>query len=108
MREEGIMNEQTSEQVRYLKEQAEYNHALKCIQVVIQTQAGRDLITYLLKSLDVNEYPVVGMTGDMLMDRMGFLRAGNSIFKLIAAATPDIAGQIVAQIEKERNVYQNV
>lgn len=98
------MNQQTSEQLQILKEQAEYNHALTCIQSVIRTQVGRDFITYLLKSLDVNEYPTVGMTGDLLMDRMGFLRAGNSIFKLIAKATPDIAGQIIAQIEKERNV----
>lgn len=98
------MNTTSSEQLQSIKEQAEYNHALTCIQSVIKTQAGRDFITYLLKSLDVNEYPVVGMTGDLLMDRMGFLRAGNSIFKLIAKATPDIAGQIIAQIEKERNV----
>ena len=81
---------------------AEHQQMISAIQTVVQTKAGKDFVKYLLKSFDIGELPAVGTSGDFLMDRLGFLRAGQSVFKMIAEASPDIAGQIIAQIEKER------
>jgi hypothetical protein len=36
------------------------------------------------------------------MDKLGFLRAGNSIFKLVAEANAQAAADILAQNEKDR------
>lgn len=85
-----------------MRDRAEHQQALASIQAVVQTKAGKDFVKYLLKAFDIGELPVVGISGDYLMDRLGFLRAGQSVFKIVAEANPDIAGQIIAQIEKER------
>lgn len=84
------------------KEAMRHRETILAIQDILGTKSGRAFIKYLLESFDVGELPVVGLSGDFLMDRLGFLRAGNSVFKIIAEANPDTAGQIIAQIERER------
>lgn len=85
------------------KERVEHQTALLDIKEVLATKAGKAFIEYLFKSFEVGEIPVIGLTGDLLMDRLGFLRAGNSIFKIVAEANPEIAGMILAKIEKEKH-----
>ena len=85
-----------------LKERIEHSEVLSAIKTILTSEAGKHFIKYLFKNLDVAILPEFGLSGDMLMDRLGFLRAGNSVFKLVAEANPEIAGTIIGLIEKER------
>lgn len=96
------MTEETIKQLE-LKEAVKEQQAIKDIRSIITTQTGRSFLKYLLVTLDFGKMPEPGLPDNLLHDYMGFLRAGNSVFKLIAAADPSLAGQIIAQIEKERN-----
>jgi len=92
-----------------IKERIEHREVLLDIQALLVTSSGKNFIKYLFKTLDVLELPPLGLTGDILMDKLGSLRTGNSIFKLIAEASPDIAGDLIAQNERDKNVqiYQD-
>ena len=96
------MNHNAEAEEQSVRERAEHHAVLVSLQSVLGTKEGKHFIKYLLKSFDANELPPVGMYGDLLQDKLGFLRAGNSIFKLICQANPDIAGQMIAQVEKEK------
>ena len=91
----------------FYKEQKEHRDMLLDIQAVLATKPGRNFISYLFINFEVGELPVMGLTGEFLLDRLGFLRAGNSIFKIVAEASPEIAGQILGQIEKAKNEQNN-
>ena len=85
-----------------LKERLKHRDVLLDIQAVLGTKSGRSFVKYLFECFDVGELPPVGFSGDLLMDRLGFLRAGNSIFKIIAEANSEVAGSLLGQIEKEK------
>ena len=85
------------------KEEREYEELLNHIQTLLSTLSGRAFVKYLFKSFEVGEVPHIMCRGEDLLDRTSFLRAGNSIYKLIMAASPDIGGQILTIIEKEKN-----
>lgn len=89
------------------KERAEYAEALQNLRAVLATNTGRNFIKYLFTVFDVGELPEIGIPDDFLRDRLGFLRAGNSVYKLVAAANPEIAGMILGTIEKEKYVQAN-
>lgn len=82
----------------------EENDAVLAMQELLQTREGQIVFKYLLKSFDIVEAAPIGVTGELLFDRLGFLRAGNSIFKLMSKANPVIAGTLLAEIEKERHI----
>jgi hypothetical protein len=85
-----------------IKEALEHRNVLMDIRSVLETTQGKNFFKYLFKYLDVGELPPIGSEGSMLMDRLGFLRAGNSIFKLAAEADAKVAGVLLAELEKER------
>lgn len=89
----------TDEQV---KELLEHRDVLRSLKLVLATPEGKSFIKYLLKSFDFGEQPVFGLEGAQLADRIGFLRAGNSVFKLACEADHEITGKIVGEIEKEK------
>lgn len=89
----------TDEDLKLLHEE---NEAVLAMQELLQTKEGQLVFKYLLKSFDIVEATPIGATGELLFDRLGFLRAGNSIFKLMSKANPNIAGTLLAEIEKER------
>lgn len=91
-----------------MKEQAEYQLVLMDIQSVLATKSGKNFVRYLFKNLDVGDFPPIGVDENYLRDRLGFLRAGNSVFKLVAQANPVDAGAILAQIEKEKYVQETL
>lgn len=97
------MNDELEIQQEEFKMRADHQRVLLDIKFVLSTMEGRNFISYLFKSFDVGELPPIGLNGDMLMDRLGFLRAGNSIFKIVSEAAPDTAGALLAEIEKERH-----
>lgn len=98
--EEEILQERFDEEER--RERVEHDSALKNIRAILGTPYGKNFIKYLFVNLEVGVLPEIGAEGVWLHDRLGFLRSGNQIFKLIAEADPDNAAKILAEIEKER------
>jgi hypothetical protein len=85
------------------KEAVEHRDALLDIRAILKTSSGKNFIKYLFKSLGSAEIPEIGLPSEMLMDKLGFLRAGNSVFKLVSEANAEEAGRILAIVEKERH-----
>lgn len=81
----------------------EHRDTLNNIQTVLKTPEGKNFVKYLFKELEVCESPPEGWTGEILMERLGFQRAGNSVFKLVSEANPGVAGELIALVEKERH-----
>lgn len=84
------------------KEMREHRELLSHVQTVMSTVSGRFFAKYLMKSFDVGEVPHRMCRGEELIDRTSFLRAGNSIYKLLMEANADLTGQLLATIEKEK------
>ncbi len=85
-----------------ISERTEHRDALLNVRQILSTVSGRAYFKYLFKNLEVGQLPELGLDGLLLHDKLGFLRAGRSIFELAAEAEPMIAAQILAQNEKER------
>ena len=73
------------------------------LRAVLATQSGKRAFKYLLKHLGVNELPEMGLTGELLMDKLGFLRAGNAVFRLLAEADVEVTSKLITKNEKERH-----
>lgn len=84
------------------KERIEHRDALLAIRQIAVTSHGRSFFKYLFKAFEVGNLPQAGLERDLLLETMGFMRAGNSIFKLVAEANPEVAGALLAELEKER------
>jgi hypothetical protein len=85
-----------------IKERQEHQQCLEDIRAILSSKAGRSFAKYLLKNLDVGELPEMGLSDGLLADRLGFLRAGNSIYKLMSEADHYTVGIILSEIEKEK------
>lgn len=85
-----------------ISERIEHRDALLDVRAVLATNSGRNFFKYLFKNFEVGHLPELGLEGQLLFEKMGFLRAGNSIFKLLSEANAEMAATILAQIEKER------
>ncbi|MGL4559103.1 MAG: hypothetical protein ACRCV5_16500 [Afipia sp.] len=85
-----------------LVEMREHADVIRAVHGIMQTRDGRNFLRYVFKNLEVAELPAIGMTGELLADKLGFLRAGNSIYKLAMQADSAIAAEILAQVEKDR------
>lgn len=85
-----------------VREAIEHRNMLIDLQTVLDSVAGRRFIKYVLKSFDVGEMPPQGLEPAMLSEYLGLLRAGNAIFKIVAQASPQHAGMMLAEIEKEK------
>jgi hypothetical protein len=84
------------------KEAIEHRDMILDLRAVLATASGVKVFKYLFKHLGVAELPELGLTGELLMDKLGYLRAGNAVFKLVSEANMEVSGQIVSQIEKEK------
>lgn len=85
-----------------IKELLEHRGVLRNFKIILSTPEGKSFVKYLLKSFDFGEQPAFGLEGTQLADRIGFLRAGSSIFKLACEADYEVTGKIVGEIEKEK------
>ena len=85
-----------------IREALKHRDAILDINAILATEAGKRFIKYLFESFEVGVMPERGLAEMDLYDRLGFLRAGNAIFKIVAEASPEIAGMILAKVEKER------
>lgn len=84
-----------------IKERIEHRDALLDIRAILATSSGKRFFKYLFKSFEVGQLPPLGMTGDLLMDKIGSLRAGEAFFQIVAEADSEAAGFLLAQIKKE-------
>ena len=84
------------------QEALEHRDVLLAIGSIIKTPAGEKLFKYLFKNFEVAELPDRSVEGNVLHEYLGFLRAGNSIFKLVSEADSVISASILAKIERER------
>ncbi len=84
------------------RDAVEHQDTILHVRAVLATASGRKIMKYLFKSFGVAELPEIGVDQPFLSERLGFLRAGNSIFKLVAEAAPEVAGNLLAEVEKER------
>lgn len=92
------------------REAIEHRDVILHIKAILATSSGKNFFKYLIKHFDTGEVPELGLTGDLLMDRLGFLRAGNSIFNLLAEANYETAGELLAIVTKEKHatLYQEI
>lgn len=86
-----------------LREQAALSSVLLDIKSILKSPEGKRFFSYLFEVMDVGGMPEMGAPDEMLRDKLGFLRAGQSIFDLVAEANAEDAGVILAKIREERN-----
>lgn len=84
------------------QEQLEHRDVLLAISVILKTKEGLQLFNYLFKNFEVMTAPDRGMQGIELHEYLGFLRAGNSLYKLTCEADPETAASILAKQERKR------
>lgn len=85
------------------KEHQEQLDAIMDIRAVLATINGKNFIKYLFKNLEVGQLPEIGWEGNILHDKLGFLRAGKSVYDLVNAADPIATANILVQVTKETN-----
>lgn len=85
-----------------IREAIEHRDILLDIRALLSSSSGKNFFKYLFKHFQVGELPEMGLDGTMLADTLGFLRAGNSVFKLVAEADAEMAGRFLAENEKEK------
>jgi hypothetical protein len=85
------------------QEELEHRDVLLAIRSIFKQKEGLKFFKYLLKNLDVGMLPERGMTGENLSEYLGFLRAGNSIYKLACETDSETTASLMAQIEKEKH-----
>ena len=85
-----------------IKEKIAHRDTVLHVRAVLATVSGKALFKYFFDSFGVGQFPAVGLENDFLRDELGNLRVGNSIFKLASEADFEIAGNLLAQLEKDR------
>lgn len=83
------------------KEAIEHRDVLLALQEILSTKSGRKVFQYLFKCFEVGNQAEQGLDPNFMYDRIGFLRAGSSIFELVAQANPAVAGELLANVKKE-------
>lgn len=84
------------------REAQERRDVLLHLRSVLKTQSGQEVFKYLFKHFEVTKLPDVGLTDELLRDKLGFLRAGQIVFELASEADAVIASNLLAQNERLR------
>lgn len=84
------------------QEALEHRDVLLAIAVILKTNEGLQLFNYLFKNFEVMCVPDRGIVDNELHEYLGFLRAGNSIYKLACEADATTAASILAKLERKR------
>ena len=95
--EELVENEREKER----QEALEHRDVLLAIGAILKNNEGIQLFSYLFKSLNVATVPTA-IEGNLLHEELGFLKAGNSIYKLVCEADFEIAASILSKLERQR------
>lgn len=83
------------------REQLEHRDVLLAIGSIIKTKEGIKIFEYLFDTFDVAQLPE-GQQGKLLHEYLGFLKAGNAIYKLACEADPESAAIILSKLERKR------
>lgn len=88
------------------KEEQNQRELERSVQVLLSNPHGKKFIAYLFDSFMVGESAPIGLDDRQLVDFTAFLRAGNSIYKLCLSAAPELTGQLISEMfkEKQKNV----
>lgn len=84
------------------QELLEHRDVLMAIAVILKSKEGIQLFKYLFKTLDVTGLPDPLMEEKALFEYLGFLRAGNAIYKLVCEADFEIGASILSKIERDK------
>lgn len=84
------------------KEALEHRDAILDVRAILATSSGKRFLKYLFKHQEVAQLPDLGLEGSFLHDRLGSLRPGRLLFELVCEANAELAGTLLAEIEKER------
>jgi len=84
------------------QEMLEHRDVLLAISSLLKTNEGKTLFKYLFKNLEVITTPENGMKGEELHEYLGFLKAGNSIYKLTCEADYKESALILSELERKR------
>jgi hypothetical protein len=84
------------------QEAIEHRDVLLAIGALIKTKEGQQFFKYCFKNFEVGNLPDKSASGEFLHECLGFLRAGNSIYKLACEADFEEAARILAKTERER------
>ncbi len=84
-----------------IAEAIEHRDALLAIRAILKSQHGFEFFKYLFKYIGILDLPDIGLEGPIVFEQLGKLRAARSVWKLVAEADPEIAGQILARVEKD-------
>lgn len=87
------------------REHSEHQNVLLALGAILNTKNGKELFSYIFKNFDVTGMPEQGLQGNDLHEYLGFLRAGNSLFKLASEASSEVAATLLANTERRR--YDN-
>ena len=82
--------------------QKEHEAMLSNLRSILKTTDGKLFAKYLMKHFGVGEYPQPGIEKDLLLEVMGFNRAGESIFSILSQADANTTGQLLAEIQREK------
>lgn len=87
------------------REQYEYQQVLSSLQILLSTKHGKTFIKHLFDSFGVGTSAPVGMGDRQLLEYVAFLRSGTSIYEICLKASPELTGQLIAEMmrEKEKN-----
>ena len=85
-----------------MQELMEHQQMLHDVVSILATHPGERFIKYLFKHFEVAELPDLGLREDLLFDKLGSLRPGRALFRLISEAEPRMAGILLATVEKEK------
>jgi len=84
------------------REALEHQQMLNDIASTLNTGPGLRVFIYLFKHFEYGELPPLGLQGDLLLDKLGSLRPGRALFRIVSEADPMMASKILANIEKEK------
>lgn len=82
--------------------QKEFDTMISSLKLILNKPEGKVFIKFLFKHFAVAGVPPIGLDKDLLLDMLGFSRAGESIFSIAAQADPTITGILLAEIQKEK------
>lgn len=87
------------------REQYHNQQVLSSIQILLSTKYGKTFIKYLFDSFSVGASAPVGLEDRPLLEYVAYLRAGTSIYEICLKASPELTGQLIAEMmrEKEKN-----
>ena len=102
MTEKDLEDARKERDQQVIKELKEHRDVLLNVRAVLETASGRHVFAYMFKEFEVGELPPMGWPQELMSEKIGSLRVGHSIFKLVCEANAEMAASLLAKVEKEK------